>query len=440
LASKSEVPSTKKPVYAFSSGDGVKFEQVTQKGKNGFALYDPSSRNCTFEEKYGAILPRQNVPWLLPDMPTEYESDFTLYNDVRKYIYDHVELQTDVLYDILAAWTMAAYRLSEFDSFPYINIIGPSDSGKTRLERTLQHLSYRGIFGPSMTASAMFRAIHKDNVTVFYDQCEHLSNSKEASDLLAIIDNGYQKGGKKFLTNTDTGDYEFFNLYSPKVFASTKTLEGTLESRSIRINMQAKTREISIKIDEATGVALRGKLLLYRFRHAEENEDAEVTLMKHTKDGRLIELFLPLYTVTLSPSFPSGSSSPSVKILEYMKNTDKVRQDLEQISIEAQIIKAISECSESVQDGKLSFIDITEFFNSGRLPNEQWGTKGVSKRVKDLGFECCRMKNGRAGIYWDDKLLKKHQERFMKKVERSEETKEQAITVLVGQTVSKTTA
>jgi hypothetical protein len=413
----------KRSTIAFSSGDGLTVEQVIHNGKVGFAVYDKSSGSVGFTEIYGAIHPKENVPWLLPGMPSDYGNDYQLYLEVCKYIYDHVELQDDSLYDILTAWTMAAHRISEFESFPYINIIGPPDSGKTRLEKTLQQLSYRGIFGPSMTASAMFRAIDRDQVTIFYDQCEHLANSKEASDLLAIIDNGYQEGGKKFLTNMDTGDYEAFNLYSPKVFDSTRTLEGTLESRSIRVDMQSKIRRISVRIDKSKGAILRGKLLLYKFRHAEENEgteEAEDTLMGHTKDSRLIELFLPLYIVTHDTSFPSGASSPSDKIMEYMKKMGKSREDLEQTSIEALIIEAITQGSELVVEGRLSLSNITDCFNSDRLPKEWWGVKGVSKRVRDLGFESCRMKDGKAGIYWNETLLKRHQQRFMKKCEEPE--------------------
>lgn len=329
---------------------------------------------------------------------------------------DHVELQCEADFDVLTAWVMAAYRFDEFQSFPYICAIGPPNSGKTRLVKILHQLSYRGIFGAAMTASSMFRAIDRDHVSVYFDQCEHLSNCKEAPDLLAIIDNGYQEGGKKFLTNVDTWEYEAFELYSPKVFASTKSLEDTLESRSIRISMQAKTRDISIKIDKEGATILRSKLLLYKFRHAEgneENEDAEATLMSITRDGRLIELFLPLYVVTLAASFPSGSSAPSAKIVEYLKTKNQAKQDEDQTSVEAQIIKAITECSALVVDGKLAYSLVVCEFNEGRSDKEKWGTKGVAKKIRDLGFQPCRMIDGSMGIYWDETLLKKHQKRFL---------------------------
>ena len=409
------VTPTKTPVL-YSAGDGVTFELVEHKGKIGFVLYDSKSGSCSFAEQSGSTLPKQNVPWLLAGMPIEYGNDYQLYQEVREFIYNHVELPEETEYDIMTTWVLAAYRFKEFQSFPYICAIGPPASGKTRLIKTLYQLSYRGIFGAALTVSAMFRAIHRDSVSIYLDQSEHLSNSKEAPDFLAIVDNGYQKGGKKFLTNTDTGDYESYNVYSPKAFASTKTLEETLESRSIRVSMQARTREISIKIDERRATILRSKLLLYKFRHSEETEQTEENeqiLTKLTKNGRLIELFLPLYTVTVSSSFPSDASAPSTKLLEYLKSKNQSRQAEEQASIDAEIVRALADCEGIIVGGKLSYNEIALMFNAQKLPGEQWKVKTVAKKVRDLGFTSCRLSNGSSAIYWNAALLKKHKKRFM---------------------------
>jgi hypothetical protein len=412
-----------KTAVSYSAGDGATFELVENEGKSGFAIYNLGNDTYAFSEQTGSVLPKQNVPWLLATMPIDYGNDYQLYQEVRKFIYDHVELPEETEYDIMTAWVLAAYRFQEFQSFPYVCAIGPPASGKTRLVKTLHQLSYRGIFGAALTASAMFRAIHRDNVSIYLDQSEHLSNSMQAPDFLAIVDNGYQKGGKKYLTNNETGDYESFNVYSPKAFASTKTLEETLESRSIRISMQARTRDISIKIDEKRATILRSKLLLYKFRNSEGTEDTEEDeekLMSLTKDGRLIELFLPLYIVTKSPSFPSGPSSPSSIIIEYMKHKSQSRKDEEQVSVDAQIIRSITNCAGNVTNGKISLEILSFDYNCGKPEKEWWKAKTLAKKVRDLGFETCRMTNGSTGFYWNEKVLKKHQQRFMiedKKIE-----------------------
>ncbi len=416
----------------YSAGDGITTELVEHQGKRGFAVYDATTKGCTFAEQLGQILPKQNAPWLLPQMPEEFGNDYQLYREIRAFIYDSVELAEESEYDMLAAWVLASYRFMDFDSFPYICAIGPPSSGKTRLIKTLAHLSYRGLFGAGLTASAMFRAIDKDRVSVFLDQAEHLSNSREAPDFLAIVDNGYQKGGKKILTNIETGDYEAFELYSPKAFASTKTLEGTLESRSIRFNMQARTRAISIKLDKARAAALRSKLLLYKFRHAEVaecTEETEAKLMQLTKDGRLIELFMPLYTVTLSSSFPSGTSVPSETILACLKAKNQSRINEEQVSIDAQIIRVMAACEKSVLAGKLSLELLSFEFNCGKPEKEWWKTRTIGKKVRDLGFESCRMSDGATGIYWNEELLKNHKKRFAIPDETPATEKQQTIAV-----------
>jgi len=387
--------------------------------------------SCRFTETLGSILPTQTVPWLLSEKPNDYGSDYKLFQEIITFLKDHVELPKEDDYIILAAWTMAANRFQEFESFPYICAIGPPGSGKTRLLKTLWQLSYRGLFGVGMTASAMFRAIDKDNVSLFLDQCELLSNTRERPDFLALVDNGYQEGGKKFLTNLEKGTYEAYSVYSPKAFSSTKSLEGTLESRSIRFNMQSKTRNISIRIDKTRATILRSKLLLYKFRHSEDTEateDTEAKLMSITKNGRLIELFLPLYVIVTSSSFPSGPSSPSVKIIDYLKNLNRSRIANEQVSVDAQMIRAITDCEDQVQSGKLKCSVIVEKFNDGKNDWECWKTKTVAKKVRDLGFEACRMNDGSSGIYWNEPLLKGHQRRFL----IDEKTEAETVRIEVG--------
>jgi hypothetical protein len=412
----------------FSAGDGIFFEMVLHNGSKGFAVYDKDSKTCTFVQNYTSVVPMKTVPWkYLAGISTGYSDAFTLYREVRSFIYDNVEMPCNDDYEILAAWVMASYRFKEFDSFPYLCAIGPKNSGKTHLLKTLCQLSYRGLLGAAMTTSAMFHAIERDSVSIFYDQAEQFAVNKEESDMIAIVNNGYQKGGQKILYNQEKECYEGFDCYSPKAFASTMSLRGTIESRSIVFNMQRKTRgNISIKIDEKKAFELRSKLLLYKFRNqnsdnSEQSEESEEECAKVTNDGRLVELFVPLLAVTLESSFPSLSSlsSPSKIIIDYMKRNNQAREDEEQASIDAQIIRAISEASLYVAGGKLSYAVIAEQFNASKnSEKEKWGIKSVARKVKDLGFAPCRLTGGIAGIYYDETRLKKHRERFMKEEEK----------------------
>ena len=115
---------TQTKITNYSAGDGKTFELVDNNGKIGFAVYDSKTGHCTFVEQYDLFQPMQTIPWLLAEMPLEYNNAFELFKEVRSYIYDHVEVQCDEEYDVLAAWVMAAYRYSDFQSFPYISAIG----------------------------------------------------------------------------------------------------------------------------------------------------------------------------------------------------------------------------------------------------------------------------------------------------------------------------
>jgi hypothetical protein len=333
--------------------DFFDFEEVQHDGNVGFAVYysyaDTHTDRCEFHLCYGEefdggvkFIPKSEdeVPWLLPSYPIEYGSEAGLYSEVRQFIYEHLDLSLEWQYDILTAWVLAQWRLEQWNSCPYISVIGPKNSGKSRVEEVLQQLSYRGIFSPSMSNATLFHAIEQDHVSVFFDEAEFLIDSKEKSELLSIINNGYRKGGKVYRFNIDRNAYEFYNVYGFKVFASTRILAETLENRSIIIYMQRNTRPVRLRIDTERAAKLRGKLLLYRFRHLQDTDTSTSTdaidayLETRARDNRLIEMFTPLMKVT--ENMPEQR-----RITEAFMITAKTRETEEQLSLEATIVEAI---------------------------------------------------------------------------------------------------
>ena len=155
---------TEKAIY--TAGNGITNELIQYNGKTGFAIYNPLSGSCTFIEHLGSICTNASSALASSrNARLTMADDYKLFKEVRNFIYDNVEMPSDNDYDVLAAWLMASYRFMEFESFSYICAIGPPSSGKTRLIKTLWQLSYRGLFGAA-TASAMFRAINRDHVSI----------------------------------------------------------------------------------------------------------------------------------------------------------------------------------------------------------------------------------------------------------------------------------
>jgi hypothetical protein len=403
--------------------DFFDFEEVEHEGQNGFAVYHPDPAKDRWElvpyysEEYNdgvKFMPKSKdeIPWLLPSLPKEYTHEANLFQEVRKFIFDHLDLGFEWQYDILTAWVLAQWRQEEWSCCPYISIIGPKNSGKSRVEEVLQHLSYRGIFSPSMSTATLFHAIERDHVAVFFDEAEFLVDSKEKSELLSIINSGYRKGGKVYRFNVDKNTYEFYNVYGFKVFASTRILAETLENRSIVFYMQRNTRPVRLRIDTDRSAQLRGKLLLYRFRHLQKVDTSSASdaidayLERRTRDNRLIEIFTPLMKVT-------EDMQEQERIIEAFVTIAKIRETEEQLSLEALIVEAILKSKDKLENGKLSIATITEAFNTDRPEKEKWRADSVGRQVKKLGFESCRTSNGKRGIFWNEALFLKLQQRFL---------------------------
>jgi len=69
--------------------------------------------------------PLKKCPWPLAGEP---EEPGDLWNDVRSFIYDHLDLPDDRLYDVMMAWTMATWIPEAWAVIPYLFFHGPSQA------------------------------------------------------------------------------------------------------------------------------------------------------------------------------------------------------------------------------------------------------------------------------------------------------------------------
>jgi hypothetical protein len=90
-------------------------------------------------QKVTSNLEEKEVPWIPQGVPQEYGSIEDLYCEVRGYGYDHVDFIEDPLYDVVTCWILLTYRFNDFDVCPYLFLLGPRESGKTRALEVLEH-------------------------------------------------------------------------------------------------------------------------------------------------------------------------------------------------------------------------------------------------------------------------------------------------------------
>lgn len=204
---------------AFTSGrtsrpgldDFFDFKEVEHEDQVGFAVYYPSPNEdkLEFVSYYGEefesgvkFIPKSKdeIPWLLPSYPEEYGSENSLYSEVRQFIYLHLDLSLEWQYDVLTAWILAQWRQEEWTSCPYICVMGPKNSGKSRVEEVLQQLSYRGIFSPSMSNATLFHAIERTTSQSSLTKQNSSSTAKKRTNCFPSSTTAIEKAAK----STDT--------------------------------------------------------------------------------------------------------------------------------------------------------------------------------------------------------------------------------------------
>ncbi|MGA3289380.1 MAG: hypothetical protein ABSD42_03980 [Candidatus Bathyarchaeia archaeon] len=421
-----------KPEFIYSVGDGFTTEEIKYGGKLGFAIYNSGS--LRFSEQttdVGKLIVYEKLPWLIANFSSNESlndeiNEEELYKGIRQYIYEQVEMPSELDYEVLTCWILASWRYQEFQSFPYICALGPSDSGKTRLLETLHQLSYRGYLGCNMSTASIFRGINEFGMSIFFDQGEGFANSPEYGAMLQIFNNGYRKGGQvsREYMNPSTNKYEteYFKIYSPKAIASIDRPASSLASRCIIFNMRTNTRtEISSILNEKKSTEIRNKLLLYRFHYVgnvgneEKAKTYEEKIKTITMDGRIRELFLPLLSIVPNSATLCTLSTPPRSIedalLEYIRHRNQLRINEEQLRPEAELTHCITECSKTMAQSRILIDDISNSFNLGKSTREEWSNKAICFKLRDMGFETKRAAEGTVLIN-DAKLLSALQKKY----------------------------
>lgn len=267
--------------YAVKTEKGVDVEPFLSLGEN--VVYQPLAPS----------------PWMLPPKPEPYDSLRQLWDRLRRFIWEHLDLGEEALYDVFVAWAIATWVPEQWDSVPYLHFHGPSNSGKTRALDILNHVAYRPLLSSSASGPALFRALDAFHPTFLLDEFEMYEKQKETqAEVLGILNAGYRRGQFVFRIvgmKEGTPMLRGFDTFGPKALSSILELPSTLNGRSVRFPMSRAVRRVKRLIDKEESQRLRGMLLQYRFAHVFDTPPKGNPI--DLPDGRLIELYLPLITV-----------------------------------------------------------------------------------------------------------------------------------------------
>jgi len=378
------------------------FEQT----ENGFVYWDKKINKKLENPPRHDYIPMPDCPWKLAKDLEEYDQEERLWYEIKTFIIDHVFLPDERLYDVLVAWVKATWIPEKWSVIPYLLIKGPMSSGKTRLLETLEAISYRGIFSSNMTCSALFRSLELYRPTLFLDEVE-IYRKEEYSEVSHLLNAGYRRGQKAWRVEhrqDGTMTIKGYDVFGMKAMAGTEELVGTLQSRSIIIDMVKNIQRVNFRVNEKRAQAIRNRLLLWRFRQlstlcedCEDSEDADGIYQKLAilSDGRLMELFFCLLKV---------ANEGTENILNYAKSMKEIRESEEQTTYQFQTLEAMLQCKTNVVDGKILSKTIRDKMNIGLDDKEKFSTRYVLRLLSDLGFKKTHTREGN-GILWNEKML-----------------------------------
>lgn len=356
--------------------------------------------------------PIKKVPWPLPEEPTSYETEQQLFDEIRSCIYNHLDLPNENDYTILTAWVMATWLQERWISYPFLNLFGAMEAGKSRANEILGRLAFRGWNATFVSSASLYRVCDQWHPVLLLDETEAMLKQQ---DIVGLLNASYRKGSTvPRQQQKDDGGFEteFYELHGFRVLAGTRELPQTLKSRSIVFHMRKAVRPIKMFIDEKRCTTIRNKLLQYRFNkmlaghagHAGAYSEVGLgeleEIAQKMGSSRLAEIFHPLISVAPNQQIKNS-------LIEYAINLNKERNEELSSSDESITLTAILKMHtlNKMSKGLILIKDIANEINSNLSYNEQWSYRKVGSLCSRLGFKKATNHDKLTCIKWDQKLI-----------------------------------
>lgn len=263
-------------------------------------------------ERLVPFSPRNNVirneVVLLPSEPVEYGSVEELLADIRRFLHRYIDVSPE-FETIAAHYALFTWVYDAFSEVPYIRFQGDFGTGKTRALLVLGAICCRPFFASgASTVSPIFHILDAFRGTLVLDEAD-FRFSDEKAEIVKILNNG-NVSGIPVLRTMQNQRREFnpqaFQVFGPKVVAMRGAYDDrALESRFVTEVMGRAPLRPDIPINLAATIkeealALRNKLLLYRFRNRDTvrvRPDAAISEVA----PRINQILTPLLSVVDDP-------------------------------------------------------------------------------------------------------------------------------------------
>jgi hypothetical protein len=314
-----------------------------------------------------------------------------LYNNIKTQLSKYIEIGNDGFYDFLTLWTIGTYFFPLFNTFPYVNLQGLMQSGKTKLLTLCSCISFNSAFSANMSTACIYRLIQNGRCSLFIDEAEALSGLNRAEDFRNILLNGYRKGPKAFRNERDKdGNYRptGFEVYGPKMLANIEGMEQVLASRCITIRMQrgsdTDVLNSEVPIDDTIWQQIRDDLYVFMMKNWKEVRQVYTKIQNNAElTGRDWELWKPIWS--LAQFFDLNLlAEMSILSTETIAERESENADTPEHVLVEVLLEIVDE------DGYYP-LKLVKDFMAGYFDNERWLTeRSVGRMLRRLGFTTWR--------------------------------------------------
>ena len=156
--------------------------------------------------------------------------------------------------EAVALWAVHTHALDATTISPRLAITSPEKRcGKSTLISVLQQLVRKPLSASNITAAALFRTIEKAEPTLLIDEADTFLKGND--ELRGILNSGHNKFSAHVIRTTgDDHEPRMFTTWAPIAIAMIGRLPGTLEDRSLAIQMRRKRPDESVerfRLDQA---------------------------------------------------------------------------------------------------------------------------------------------------------------------------------------------
>lgn len=307
--------------------------------------------------------------------------------------YSYISYEDSFAYKLRPIYEIGTYHYSVFPAYPYLNIWGVKDTGKTNSNDLAVYMSFKGQNYTTPRASHVLRRADRMG-TIGLDEVDFsprkLAKNEDLADIHSCLLKGYKANSTvpRLVPHPTEGYKErLFSVYCPKVLSGVNGLEDMLLSRSIRITQIKAGKSLPDPTIQDPRIS-QFKNGCYRFALKFASEIRKDYLeMKKTDVGELKDRNLQLWLPLLAISKKFGLFDETLDFAEkYVKELHSESQDLPKEERFLKMLKPrffTDDWKVLHEEEEIPLLDLATEYNGGPIDEKERRTypKWVSRHL-----------------------------------------------------------